>query len=193
MESLTFTVVLPSRSEMPITATSDDCLDEVAKFHNLYNGAPSDTVFVCRGQVLGPLLSLGHHGIREGDRIFVHHRRPRVTRPPFNRRMAFKQPNTTSEARRAETARISDLAFSSWEMHGQFLSLMNAILEARARREDCEILFVEETILPTDLRIREDPLPPLNSGLHGADGDMAAEECLLPVCALDGIREDVKN
>lgn len=90
-------------------------------------------------------------------------------------------------------ARISDLAFSSWEMHGQFLSLMNAILEARARREDCEILFVEETILPTDLRIREDPLPPLNSGLHGADGDMAAEECLLPVCALDGIREDVKN
>ena len=193
MTTLTLHFVLKSGRTVPVAARSSDSLDDIADLYTLAEGAVGDVTFVSRGRVLAPQFSVGHHELRDGDRVFVHTPRPKRQRIIVSRRAARAAKNTPFEMRRKENARLSDLAFASWEMHGQFGTLMNAILKTRALREECEVLFAEETVVDGTKSIREDPLPVLDSGFADVDGDVTADVCVLPVRRLEKITEDVEN
>ena len=164
-----------------VTTNTHDVISDCLAREGFGDIEGSVVVAAHKGRWLNTALTFGYYGISDGDRIVVAMKRPHVKRSrqflDFASRqrradVTFKKPHDLAKLQ--ETARITDLAFSSWESMPEFQNLMKGILENdRRRREWFEETFMgnnPETVVKPASEICCDPLPALVADSSGPNG-----------------------
>ncbi|KAK8893454.1 hypothetical protein M9Y10_021876 [Tritrichomonas musculus] len=133
-------------------------------------------IIVCNGKILEPYFTFAHYSIKNGMKLVMALKKlPTKDRSRkfleslnMNKQNAVSFPQTQQNensqaevARMEEIARLTDLAYSTWEALPDCNLIMNEILSSQ--QEQAQEYIYEEEPIPTDItkadQIQEDPLP----------------------------------
>lgn len=138
-----------------IHTDSFDTIDECLQREGFLDEEGATVIVAYQGRRLDTRLSFHFHGVTNNSHLVVLVKSPKRQRLPFRvfgsaRRAQIMAENKeaiekTRQIRRREMARLSDMAFASWEMVPQFANIAKAILNAQEKREsEMFSLAVEE-------------------------------------------------
>jgi hypothetical protein len=141
-----------------VECCSSMTLDEAATAAGFNLPGDHSTIFVCRGRILAPYLSLGHHRVASGAHIILHRKRgpfPKSTPVPLYHEKAF----IYATCEDLESRRLADLGFHLWEMSPMFGTVMSEIVhEIELDNESMSRQEFPTVIHPASI-ICEAPLP----------------------------------
>lgn len=131
-----------------------DTIDECLQDEGLVAEEGATVIVAYQGRRLDTRLSFHFNGVTNNAHLVVLVKSPKRQRPPFTvfgsaRRAQIMAENReaiekTRQIRRREMARLSDMAFASWEMVPQFANIAQAILSAQDKREREMFTFAAE-------------------------------------------------
>ena len=178
----------------------EDCLAREG-----FTAAEGSIIFAaCRGQQLKTHLTFHANEVANGSLIILIAKNPKPVRkhrqfPPVSPRaqiIAEKRAVTENyqRERRAEMARLSDMAFASWELVPQFTNVAKSIIQARARENEFFYLEQEETVLSSNAEGPSvEPLPPLQDSKPFIIGGLQTENLGIASHISDPAREEVSH
>lgn len=131
-------------------------------------------IIVCDGKILEPYFTFKHYSIKSGMKLVLALKKiptkdkSRRFLESLNKQNSVTSPqshqserNQAEIARIEEIARLTDLAYSTWEALPDCNLIMNEILASQ--EEQTQEYIYEEEQIPTDItkadKIQEDPLP----------------------------------
>ena len=179
----------------------EDCLAREG-----FTAAEGSIIFAaCRGQQLKTHLTFHANEVANGSLIILIAKNPKPVRkhrqfPPVSPRaqiIAEKRAVTEKyqRERRAEMARLSDMAFASWELVPQFTNVAKSIIQAREGREN-EFFYLEQeqTVLSSNAEGPSvEPLPPLQDSKPFIIGGLQTENLGIASHISDPAREEVSH
>jgi hypothetical protein len=147
-----------------IRCTADMTIEEVAGANGFSEVNRTVPIFIYKGQILRPELTLQHYKIPSGAMIiaYIGFACPDVT-PKYRPRFPFAWPRAESidEIKDKEMGRIADQDFRCWETVRAFPQVLKDILldEERAEQESDAQQEPEETIVAPSHVPSDAPLP----------------------------------
>jgi hypothetical protein len=152
-----------------VTCADAMTVEEVARDHGFTDVAEAAPLYISRGKVLAPELTLRAHQIADGQKIIAYlpsaarARRPQLlAEPPAVRCRAM------CDIEDGEASRQADQDFAHWEsarnlplVMGELLAMIEDEAERSTRIEEVSEVPPMPTVVRASARISEDPLPRL--------------------------------